>query len=41
MRDKGNRLLRFVSSNATKKVNLPTLGQDSLQEELLSGLGIN
>ena len=41
MRDKGNGLPRFALPNATEKVNLPAVSQDSLQEELLSSLGIN
>ena len=37
----GNDLPRFALSDATEKVNLPTVSQGSLQEELLSSLGIN
>ena len=41
MRDKGNGLPRFALSDVTEKVRQSTVSQDSLQEELLSSLGIN
>ncbi len=41
MSDKGKGFPRFALSDAAEKVNLLTVSKDSLQEELLSSLGIN